>query len=352
VRYQTFGRHSGLRVSEYVLGTATFGSAPAAAGTEGARAIFESFVAAGGTTVDASNIYQDGEAETILGELMGRRRDDYVVITKYSGSRSAQVRPGTTGNSRKTMIRSLEESLRRLGTDYVDVFMPHFPDGVTPMPEILAGFEDLISAGKIRYGGLSNFPAWRVAGAAVRTELSGRVPLIGLQTEYSLAERSAERELLPMAEAHGLGVVLYSPLAGGLLTGKYRRGEQGRLSARATSGGGPDEGGARRTAVLDAVLAVAGEIGTGPVQVALAWLRGRAARARTSMLPILGPRTPAHLEAYLDALKIELAPHHYQRLDEAGAITFGAPYEDVAGALAHGTDGDRTLLDDPLVPVV
>jgi aryl-alcohol dehydrogenase-like predicted oxidoreductase len=349
VRYQTFGRHSGLRVSEYVLGTATFGSAPTAAGLAGAKAIFEAFVAAGGTTFDVSNIYQNGEAETVLGDLLGRERDDFVVITKYSGTRQAGVRPGTTGNSRKTMIRSLEESLRRLKTDHVDVFMPHFPDGVTPVAEILAGFEDLIRSGKIRYGGLSNFPAWRVAGAAVRSELGGRTPLAGIQTEYSLAERSAERELIPMAQAHGLGVVLYSPLAGGLLTGKYRRGEQGRLSARAA--GAPGEGADHRTAVLDAVLAVAEEAGTGPVQVALAWLRHRAAQARTSMIPIVGPRTPAQLDGYLQALDVELSPEHCRLLDEVSAIPLGAPHEDVAAAWAHGIDGDRSLLDAPLVPV-
>ena len=343
MRYQTFGRQSGLRVSEYVLGTATFGSAPSAAGVAGAKAIFDAFVAAGGTTFDVSNIYQNGEAETVLGELLGRERDDFVLITKYSGTRQAEVRPGTTGNSRKTMIRSLEESLRRLKTDYVDVFMPHFPDGVTPVAEILAGFEDLIRSGKIRYGGLSNFPAWRVAGAAVRSELGGRASLVGIQTEYSLAERSAERELLPMAEAHGLGVVLYSPLAGGLLTGKYRRGEQGRLSAAATEAEG--------TAVLDAVLAVAEKAGTTPVQVALAWLRHRAARARTSMIPIVGPRTPAHLRGYLDALDVELADEHYRLLDEVSAIRPGTPHEDVAAALAHGIDGDRSLLGVPPVPV-
>lgn len=352
MRYQTFGRHSGLRVSEYVLGTANFGSSPTAAGLEGSRAIFEAFVAAGGTTFDVSNIYQDGEAETILGGLLGRERDDYVVITKYSGSRNAQARPGTTGNSRKTMIRSLEESLRRLKTDYVDVFMPHFPDGVTPAVEILAGFEDLIRAGKIRYGALSNFPAWRVAGAAVRSELSGQPPLVGIQTEYSLAERSAERELLPMAQAHGLGVVLYSPLAGGLLTGKYRHGEQGRLSARAAAHGTVGEDNRQRTAVLDAAIAVADEIGTSPVQVALAWLRQRAARARTSMVPIVGPRTSAHLDAYLEALEVELDPHHYQLLDEVSAIRLGTPHEDVASALGHGFDGDRSLLDEPLIPVI
>ncbi|MEU1981806.1 aldo/keto reductase [Nocardia sp. NPDC019395] len=352
MRYQAFGRHSGLRVSEYVLGTANFGTAPASAGAAGSRSIFESFAAAGGTTIDTSNIYQNGEAETVLGDLLGRERDDYVVITKYTGSRSSHIRPGTTGNSRKIMIRSLEDSLRRLKTDYVDVFMPHLPDGVTPMPEILAGLEDLIRAGKIRYGGLSNFPAWRVAGAVAGAAQTGRTPLIGIQTEYSLAERSAERELLPMSQAYGLGVVLYSPLAGGLLTGKYRRGETGRLSGRTNTDGAGNNEAAQRSSVLDAVLTVAEEIGTGPVQVALAWLRERAARAGTSMIPIVGPRTPAQLDGYLDALDFELGPHHYRTLDEASAIRLGAPYDDVAAALVHGVDGDRSLLADPLVPVL
>ena len=351
MRYQTLGRQSGLRISEYVLGTANFGSAPTAAGLVGAKAIFDAFVTAGGTTFDVSNIYQNGEAETVLGDLLGREREEFVVITKYSGSRQTRIRPGTTGNSRKTMIRSLEDSLRRLKTDYVDVFMPHIPDGVTPLPEILAGFEDLIRSGKIRYGGLSNFPAWRVAGAAVRSELNGHAPLTGIQTEYSLAERSAERELIPMAQAHGLGVVLYSPLAGGLLTGKYRSGGQGRLSAQAAATGTAGQDTGQRTAVLDAVLAVAQETGTGPIQVALAWLRHRAAQVRTSMVPIVGPRTPAHLKGYLDALDVELGPAHYRLLDEVSAVRLGTPHESVAAALTHGVDGDRSLLDAPLVPV-
>ena len=276
-----------------------------------------------------------------MGGLLGQQRDDFVVITKYSGTRDAQPRPGTTGNSRKVMVRSLEQSLRRLGTDYVDVFMPHFPDGMTPVAEILAGFDDLIRAGKILHGGLSNFPAWRVASAATRADLRGLAPLVGVQTEYSLAERSAERELLPMAQAHGLGMVLYSPLAGGLLTGKYRQGQQGRLSAR----GSDLEGGAQRTAVLDAVLSVASELGTGPVQVSLAWLRRRASLASTSMIPIVGPRTPVHLETYLRALDVELPEEHYQHLDQVSAVRLGAPHEDVAAALDHGIDGDHSLLD-------
>ncbi len=282
----------------------------------------------------------------MLGELLGAQRDDFVVITKYGGTRQAGAHPGTTGNSRKTMIRSVEESLRRLQTDYVDVLMPHFPDGVTPLHEILAAIDDLVRAGKVLHAGLSNFPAWRAAGATVAAEVRGIAAPVAIQTEYSLAERSAERELLPMAEAHGLGVLLYSPLAGGLLTGKYRRGEAGRLSAR-----GDIEGSPHRTAVLDAVLAVAEEIDASPVQVSLAWLRRRAAAARTTMIPIAGPRSPAHLQQFLQSLELDLDEQHYRRLDAVSAIRLGAPHEDVAAALANGFDGDRALLDQPHVAV-
>ncbi|MGC4820846.1 aldo/keto reductase [Micromonospora sp. DT63] len=348
MRYQTFGRTTGLRVSQYALGTANFSTSDTGAGPEASRQIFEAFVAAGGTTFDTSNLYQDGQAETVLGGLLGRQRDDFVIITKYSGTRQAQPRPGTTGNSRKTMVRSLEASLRRLDTDYVDVFMPHFPDGVTPIEEILAGFDDLIRAGKILHGALSNFPAWRVAGAAVRADLRGLSPLVGIQTEYSLAERSAERELLPMAQAHGLGVVLYSPLAGGLLTGKYRQGQRGRLTAR----GDAIEGTAQRTAIVDAVLAIAEELDASAVQVSLAWLRHRAALATTALIPIVGPRTLTQLEEYLTSLDLDLGDRHYRHLDEVSAIRPGTPHEDVAAALNSGVDGDRTLLDSPLVPAI
>jgi aryl-alcohol dehydrogenase-like predicted oxidoreductase len=348
MRYQTFGRHTGLRVSEFVLGTANFGTAETSAGIAASRQIFEAFVAAGGTTFDTSNVYQDGQAEAVLGGLLGDSRDDFVVITKYSGTRQEHPRPGTTGNSRKTMVRALEASLRRLNTHYVDVFMPHFPDGVTPLDEILTGFDDLVRTGKILHGGLSNFPAWRVAGAAVRADLRGLAPLVGIQTEYSLAERSAERELLPMAQAHGLGVLLYSPLAGGLLTGKYRHGEQGRLSARGDAGESTDQ----RTAVVDAVLAIADEIGASAIHVALAWLRRRSTLSATALVPIVGPRTLTHLQHYLGSLELELSEQHYQRLDDVSAVVLGTPHQDVAAALRHGFDGDRSLLDAPVVPVI
>jgi aryl-alcohol dehydrogenase-like predicted oxidoreductase len=347
MRYQTFGRQTGLRVSEYALGTANFGTSDTSAGAEVSRQIFDSYVGAGGTTFDVSNIYQDGQAEAVLGDLLNGNRDDFVVITKYSGTREQHPRPGTTGNSRKTMIRSLEASLRRLRTDYVDIFMPHFPDGITPIEEILNGLDDLVRSGKILHGGLSNFPAWRVAGAATRADLRGLAPVIGIETEYSLAERSAERELLPMAQAHGLGALLYSPLAGGLLTGKYRTGQQGRLSARGD--------GAERTPqqadVVDEVLAIADEVGSTPIKVSLAWLRQRATIASTALIPILGPRSLAHLKEYLGSLELDLDDQHYGRLDKASAVHLGTPHEDVATALTHGFDGDRTLVNAPAIPV-
>jgi aryl-alcohol dehydrogenase-like predicted oxidoreductase len=347
MRYQTFGRHTGLRISECALGTGSFGTSDPSAGRAESRAMFEMFVTAGGTTFDTSSTYQDGQAETVLGELLGRDRDDFVVITKYSGTRDDKPRPGTTGNSRKTMIRSLEASLKRLDTDYADVFMPHFPDMVTPIEEILMGLNDLIQAGKILHGGLSNFPAWRVAGAAVQADLRGLAPLIGIETEYSLAERSAERELLPMADAHGLGVLLYSPLAGGLLTGKYRRGGKGRLSAR----GGAAEETARQAEVVNEVMAIASETGGTAIQVALAWLRHRAALGSTALIPIFGPRTPMHLEEYLRSLELDIDPEHYQRLDKVSAVTLGTPHDTVAAALRNGYDGDRTDLGAAQVAV-
>jgi len=346
VRYQTFGRLTGLRVSEYALGTANFSTSNTGAGLDGSRQIFEAFVAAGGTTFDTANFYQDGQAETVLGGLLGRRRDDFVVVTKYSGA-TPPARPGTTGNGRKIMVRSLEASLRRLNTDYVDVFMPHFPDGSTPIEEILAGLDDLRRSGKILHGGLSNFPAWRIAGSAVRAELGNLAPLIGMETEYNLAERSAERELLPVAQAYGLGVVLYSPLAKGLLTGKYRLGEQGQLSAL----GDAIEGTAQSTAVVDTVLAIAREVDSSAAQVSLAWLRRRAALSTTALIPIVGPRTPQQLEEYLKSLDLELSDEHYRRLDEVSAIKLGTPHEANAFALRYGYDGDRSLLEPAAVPV-
>jgi aryl-alcohol dehydrogenase-like predicted oxidoreductase len=224
-----------------------------------------------------------------------------------------------TGNSRKAMVASVEASLKRLKTDRIDLYWAHMSDGVTPAEEIVRGFDDLVRAGKILYAGLSDFPAWRVARAATIAELRGAAPIVGLQVEHSLVERTTEQELLPAGHALGLGVVAWSPLGGGMLTGKYRRGEKGR----AEGFGGrvfQAENSAQRTAILDTLIAVAKDAGVTPGEIAIAWV------AAKGSLPIIGPRTLAQLENNLAATKVTLSPEQIARLDEVSAIPLVFPY--------------------------
>ena len=351
MHYTTFGRRTGLRVSEYALGTANFGTSPGAgAGRGQSRAIFDAFAAAGGTFIDSADHYQGGESEIALGELLAADRDHFVLATKYSRGTPGHTRINETGNSRKTMVRSLEASLQRLGTDYVDVYWVHLPDTLTPVDEIVAAFDDLTRAGKILHGGLSNFPAWRVATAATIADLRGKSPIIGIQAEYSLADRTADRDLLPMAEAFGLGAALYAPLGGGLLTGKYRLGDEGRL--RTLGGGVRLEDGDQKTAILDTVLAIAGETGATAAQVSMAWLRHHAARSATAFIPVIGPRTTTQLDDYLAALDLDLTSEQYDRLQKTSAVALGTPHETVAAALPGSLGGDARLVHRHPVPVI
>lgn len=205
MRYTAFGRKTGLRVSEFCLGTVNFGTRwGGGADREEARAIFDRFAKAGGTFIDASDSYQSGQAEEMLGDFLAKDRDHFVLATKF-GIGSARPRISQTGNSRKNIVRSVEASLKRLGTDYIDLYWAHFPDALTPVEEILAAVDDLVRSGKILHAGLSNFPAWRVSRAVTIAELRGSSSIIGVQAEYSLVERTADRELLPMAAGLGLG---------------------------------------------------------------------------------------------------------------------------------------------------
>lgn len=300
MRYTTFGDRTGLRVSEYALGTGNFGTGWGAGAEPGeARRMFDRFAEAGGTFLDTADSYQFGESEQLVGTFVAADRDHFVLATKFTNGATPQPGISRTGNSRKNMLASLEASLARLGTDYIDLYWVHFPDGLTPMEEILRGLDDLVSSGKILHAALSNFPAWRVSRAVTLADLKNWAPVVGIQTEYSLVERSADRELLPMAEGLGLGAALWSPLGGGLLTGKYRRSAEGRLTDLKAVIHTEDT--AQKTAVVDAVLAIAQETGASPAQVALAWVRERAARASTSFVPIIGPRSLAQLDSYLSA---------------------------------------------------
>ncbi len=343
LRYRLFGR-TGLRVSSFALGTGNFGTGWGyGASPADAQAIYRRYREAGGNFVDTADQYQFGQSETIVGECIAGDRDEIVLATKYSLGDTPAGGLQSTGNSRKAMQRSVEASLRRLKTDRIDLMWVHMPDGVTPIDEIVRGLDDLARAGKILYAGLSDFPAWRVASAATLAELRGTLPIAAVQLEYSLVERTAERELLPMAAAFGLGVVGWSPLGGGLLTGKYRQGETGR--AQGLGAVIHAESDARKTATLDAVLAIAQETDRPPGQVAIAWVLSR------GTLPILGPRTLAQLDDNLASAQVRLSAEQLRRLDAASAITLGFPHDVVAASHDRLAGGQAAQTDFSPQPV-
>lgn len=325
MRYKIFGRQTGLRVAELALGTGNFGTGWGhGAEPAEARRIFDGYVEAGGNFIDTANGYQAGQAEILVGDFIAAERDRFVLATKFTLGTTPADGLLQTGNSRLNMIRSVEASLKRLKTDRIDLFWAHMSDGVTPLEEVVRAFDDLVRAGKIHYAGLSNFPAWRVARAATIAELRGSAPIAGIQIEYSLAERSGERELLPMAESLGLGAALWSPLGGGFLTGKYRASDEGRLKRLGILV--HSEKTARETTILDTLLAVAKEVAATPTLVAIAWLLHKAAHSTTALIPILGSRTRAQLDATLAATELQLSPTQVARLDAAGAIPLGVPH--------------------------
>lgn len=323
MRYKPFGTHTGLRVSELVLGTANFGTAWGGHGTaqDEARRILDAYAGAGGNFLDTANGYQDGQSEEFLGDLLAGRRDEFVLGTKFAVKTKAGSGILVTGNSRQAMVSSVEASLRRLKTDRIDLYWAHVSDGVTPIEEIVRGFDDLVRAGKILYAGLSNFPAWRVARAATIAELRGAVPIAGIQIEHSLVQRTAEHDLIPAAHALGIGVVAFSPLGGGVLTGKYRAGKAGDRRDEAWAGAGfQPENTPQRTAIIDALIAVAEEAGVSPGEIAVAWV------ATKGSLPIIGPRTLEQLESNLAAAEVDLSPAQIARLDAVSALAPVYPY--------------------------
>jgi aryl-alcohol dehydrogenase-like predicted oxidoreductase len=347
MRYKLFGKHTGLRVSELVLGTGNFGTGwNHGAEPEEARRILDAYADAGGNFIDTADGYQFGQSEEILGGLLAGRRDDFVLATKFTMGAKPDANILITGNSRKAMVSSVEASLKRLKTDRIDLYWVHLSDGVTPVEEIVRGFDDLARAGKILYGGLSDFPAWRVARAATIAELRGAAPIAGIQVEHSLVERTTEHELLPAGHALGLGVVAWSPLGGGMLTGKYRQGETGRREG--FSGNVfQAENSTQRTAILDTLIAVAMEAGVTPGEIAIAWV------AEKGSLPIIGPRTLAQLESNLAAAKVTLSPAQIARLDQVSAMAPVFPYTvlDAPGTRQRYTGGKVEQFDAPKEPV-
>ena len=322
LRYRLFGP-TGLRVSDAWLGTMTFGrewkwGAPAAE----CRKMFDAYAEAGGNVLDTADKYTDGQSESILGELLAGQRDRWVVSTKYTVTRD-ETDPNASGNHRKNLTAALEASLRRLDTDYIDLYWVHIWDRLTPLEETMRALDDAVRAGKVLYVGVSDMPAWTVARANTIAELRGWTPFAGIQVRYSLAQRDIERELLPMADALGLSVAAWSPLAGGLLSGKFNRGEaatDARLAGREIT--------PRELEIAAAVQEVAAELGATPSQVAIAWTRAH----RAHVHPLLGARTLEQLTDNLAAKDVVLPAAALARLDEASAIDIGFPYDFLDGS--------------------
>ncbi|NBE51230.1 aldo/keto reductase [Streptomyces boluensis] len=314
MRYTLFGR-TGLRVSELSLGAMTFGGEPGFGADKATSAeIFHTYTDAGGNFVDTANIYTGGNSETILGELLEGRRDSYVLASKYTcATHKGEV--NSAGNHRKSLVRSVEDSLNRLRTDHLDVLWVHARDNFTPVEEVMRALDDVVRAGKVLYLGVSDWPAWEIATANTLAELRGWTSFAGSQLRYNLLERTPEAELLPQARAFDQAVLAWAPLAAGKLTGKYRRGEEGRLS-----GSGQED--PREKATISAVLDIAEQGDWTPAQVALAWLRTRPG----NVIPLISATRPHQLVDNLGALDVHLDDAALQRLDEASAVPLGFPH--------------------------
>lgn len=342
--YRRLGR-SGLQVSPLALGTATFGNDWGwGADQDEARTIFDRYVDRGGNFVDTAVTYTDGTAERLLGSFARGRRDALVIATKYTTLREPKD-PNSGGASRKNLFTSVETSLRQIGTDYIDLLYLHVWDPATPVDEILRGLDDLVRQGKVRYVAISNTPAWQASRLQTIADLRGWSPLVALQLEYNLVERTGERDLLPMARELGLGGVPWSPLAGGVLTGKYSRQDLAGTSADDSSVrkqfnvalGSVTE---RNLAIVDTVKEVAAELGRTPAQVGLAWVLGRPGVTA----PVVGARTAAQLAENLEALDVVLDTNQLERLDEVSAVDLGFPHTLLASDhIRAQVQGDLTV---------
>jgi aryl-alcohol dehydrogenase-like predicted oxidoreductase len=349
--YTTLGR-TGLRVSPLCLGTMTFGTEWSWGSEEDvARAICNRYLEEGGNFLDTADVYTGGTSEKMVGKFLRERslRDRVVLASKFTMNTDAG-NPNGCGNGRKNIYRALEKSLQRLQTDYLDLYWLHAWDAVTPVEEVVSTLDDLVREGKIRHYGFSDTPAWYFARAYTLAEKEGRDRLAALQLEYSLVERNIEREHIPAAQELGIAVCPWSPLAGGFLSGKYRRtGEsgsgEGRLDKEKTSG--------RRVfnrfidrnwRILEVLLEVAQELQKSPAQVALNWLTTQP--GVTSV--ILGATRPEQLEANLAAVEFEIPPGLRKQLDQVSAIDLINPYTFLAPPIKEMVAGGHTV--EPWAP--
>lgn len=340
--YITLGR-SGLRVSPLCLGTMTFGTEWGwGAEEKTSREVFDRYVDAGGNFIDTADLYTGGHSEELLGKFISERgvRDRVVLATKFTFN-GAAGNPNAGGNGRKNIYRALDGSLRRLQADYIDLYWLHAWDTVTPVEEVISTLNDLVRAGKIRHYGFSDTPAWYVARAQTLAEKEGKERLVALQLEYSLVERNIEREHIPAAQELGLGITPWSPLAGGFLSGKYRRHEntgvgEGRLEI-VKDNPAFNQFNDRNWGILDELVTVANQISKSPAQVALNWVATQPGITST----IIGATKMAQLEDNLKSIEFEIPADLRKRLDDLGALEPSHPYKifnpEMQGMISGGT---------------
>ncbi len=317
MRYRLLGK-SGLRVSELALGAMTFGTETGfGVEMDESRKVYDAFRAAGGNFIDTANVYAAGTSERFLGEFMASERERIVLATKYTGAtRGRDV--NASGNSRKNMMDSVHASLKRLKTDYIDLYWVHARDYLTPIDEVMRGLDDLVRQGKILYAGVSDTPAWVVSQANTLAELKGWTRFVGLQIRYSLVDRTVERELLPMARALDLAVTPWGIVGSGVLTGKYNK--DSAAPGRAQDRGIVSE---RSLTIAGEVIAIADELAVTPAQVAIAWVR----QGEGTIIPLVGAKTEAQLLENLGSLDVSLDEGQLTRLNEASAIEPGFPHD-------------------------
>lgn len=347
MRYQLLGA-SGLRVSELCLGTMTFGEEFGIGVDEAeSRQVFDAFLEAGGNFLDTANIYNLGSSERILGrflaDLPAPQRDSLVIASKYTLSTDGR-NPNAGGSHRKNLVQSLDASLRRLGTPWLDLYWVHGWDPHTPLEELLRALDDQVRAGKILHVGISNVPAWVAARANTLATERGLTPFCALQLHYNLVERSIEADFLPMARSLGMAVTAWSPLAGGLLTGKYADNDAGSSPGAAPGGRLAGPRGARtlterNQAVARELAELAASAGVPPAQMALAWLRQR---GEGGVIPIIGARTLDQLRMNLGAVELRLTPEQIAALDALAPPAPSYPESLLAG------DFFRTMMYGPI----
>jgi aryl-alcohol dehydrogenase-like predicted oxidoreductase len=295
----------------------------------------------GGNFIDTANIYQNGSSEKYIGEFIAPEREKFVLATKYTISTNPDD-PNASGSHRKSLVQSVNASLKRLNSPYIDLLWVHFWDSMTPVEELMRSLDDLVRSEKILYVGISDAPAWFISQANTLAELRGWSPFVSIQIMYSLIERTPERELLPMAKALDIGVTAWSPLGGGILSGKYNSNRQSEHEGKRFRDDNPMSAvfvNKKNLSIADEVQTIAKEIGRTPSQVALSWIRQQ--KDRGVIIPIIGARTEAQIKDNLGCLDFELSSNHMDRLDEISKIQLGFPHDFIESesgkTLAYGT---------------